>query len=278
LDSDDFRIADKDWEEEIRLARIGYNGEVQRERCHKLSVAQMLPGLPPEELCASIPIMDVVSGRVKDFLEHPEKAFVPDDSIEVAERNLRALVHVCDGEERAVFDVLLQRRLLEWVPEEEVFTYRSTKVLNGLFGVVKKGATLPPPDGRPLLRTIMNLTPTNRLQYKYDGDMSRLPMCQSWKAICLDESETLRLSSEDLRGAFYLFSLPAGWSRFLVFDHFRLGEEIGLAPRRRYYAGCRTLPMGWPWLSSRMPIATCSGRPSSPLAASSRRTARSGET
>jgi hypothetical protein len=83
LDSNDFCVAAKDWEEEIRLARIGYNGEVQRERCHKLSVAQMLPGLPPEDLCASIPIVEVVSGRVKDFLEHPEKAFCFDDSIEV---------------------------------------------------------------------------------------------------------------------------------------------------------------------------------------------------
>jgi hypothetical protein len=135
--------------------------------------------------------------------------------------------------------------LLEWVPAEEVVTYRGTKILNGLFGVIKKGATLPPPDGRPLLRTIMNLTPTNRLQYKYDGDMSRLPMCQSWKAICLDESETLRLSSEDLRGAFYLFSLPAAWSRYLVFAHSRSGEEIGRTPGCHYYAACRTLPMGW---------------------------------
>jgi hypothetical protein len=94
--------------------------------------------------------LDVVSGRVRDFLLHPEKAFIAEECIEVAEKDLTALIHVCDGEERAVFDVLLQRRLLEWVPAEDVITYRGTGVLNGLFGVVKKGATLPPPDDRPL--------------------------------------------------------------------------------------------------------------------------------
>ena len=61
----------------------------------------------------------------------------------------------------------------------------------------------------------------------------------------LEDSEELRMCQSDMTSAFYLFSLPSSWQRFLAFNLQAKGEDIGLRAGVLYCLACKVLPMGW---------------------------------
>eukprot|EP00971_Amphidinium_carterae_P245058 4865505-Amphidinium_carterae.1 len=63
---------------------------------------------------------------------------------------------------------------------------------------------------------------------KFDGDVSALPALSFWRAIVLTEDDALVMSFDDLRGAFYLLSVPAGWSKWFAFNIRFTWAELGL--------------------------------------------------
>ena len=67
---------------------------------------------------------------------------------------------------------LVRRKICAWVPLRKVYHVGSTPVLNGLFGVSKPSNL---PDGRPILRLIMNLTGSNSTQFQLEGGCRSLP-------------------------------------------------------------------------------------------------------
>lgn len=142
----------------------------------------------------------------------------------------------------AVAGKLVERNICSWVELEEVVTFRGQKILNGLFGVAKSTLL---PDGRPQLRVIMNLIPPNAVMQQLQGLVNELPGVTQYLSVVLEDSEELRMCQSDMTSAFYLFSLPSSWQRFLAFNLQAKGEDIGLRAGVLYCLACKVLPMGW---------------------------------
>ena len=90
---------------------------------------------------------------------------------------LQGRVHFAEGENLLIANVLVSRGVCTWIEFEKVVEYRNQKVLNGLFGV-RKTATIG--DGRPVLRVIMNLVPSNSIMAQFKGAVRNLPMITTW--------------------------------------------------------------------------------------------------
>eukprot|EP00971_Amphidinium_carterae_P211390 4194179-Amphidinium_carterae.3 len=85
---------------------------------------------------------------------------------------------------------------------------------------------------------------------RFDGDVAMLPALSFWRAVVLTEDDCLVMSFEDLRGAFYLLSVPAGWSKWFAFNiRFTLDElalpSEGRDPHEPLYLAATVIPMGW---------------------------------
>lgn len=137
---------------------------------------------------------------------------------------------------------LVERNICSWLPLEEVFEFRGTPVLSGLFGV-EKSSTLS--DGRSTLRLIMNLIPINSIMTPIVGAVRNLPSITSWLGITAEPGESLGLYQSDTASAFYLFRLPATWHRYLAFNVKVKGSAVGLEDDRIYVPCCNVLLMGW---------------------------------
>ena len=221
---------------------VSYNG-VEICKAEPLSVYRVSPALPPEGHGGSIEIAPWVDGKSRWYLEHPRCCITPDAGQQLPK--LQARVHIERGDEKALSNLLVEKNICCWVPEERVLEYRGQKVLNGLFGVPKPNKLL---NHQCALRCIMNLIPSNSILRSIPGRIGRLPAITQWLRVCLGDGETLSLSQSDMVSAFYLFRLPPGWAELLCFNLSFLGEALGFEgelSKKRYYLGCQVLPMGW---------------------------------
>ena len=221
---------------------ISYTGEEQC-KAEPLSAFRVAPALPPEGHGGSIDCSSWISGKSKWYLENPKACLLPDTG--QALPKLQARVHVVDGEEKMLAELLVRRSICRWVPEEKVLRYRGQKVLNGLFGVPKSTVLS---NGQTSLRCIMNLIPSNSILRSIPGRIGKLPGVTQWLNVCLGEDETMSLCQSDMVSAFYLFRIPQQWTEMLCFDLSAMGEDLGMGTAdsgKRFYLGCQVLPMGW---------------------------------
>ena len=227
-------------EKELSSRFLSYTGE-EIPKLEVLTIEQVEPSLPPKSHGGAIRALSWVSGRTKQFLEHPEDC-VLDPSLMKKLPKLQARVHVASDDKVELAKLLVERGICGWTEESAVFRYEGEMVLNGLFGVPKPTVLA---DGRHVLRLIMNLIPSNSVMQQVQGSVYELPMVTQYLSITLEEGETLRMSQSDMTAAFYLFGMEEAWSRFLCFNLAVEGSEIGKVPNKRYYLCCRVLPMGW---------------------------------
>jgi hypothetical protein len=242
LSQEDFKYVEEDWSQKLGNYRVGYSGDLTA-RAQVLSWDQIAPSLPPAHLCGSVPLIDLVEDHVREFLLNPEASLLPPDQVEPGANT--ACMQVVPEEEDRIVNELVERGLLIWLREDRVVRHLGEKVTNGLFGVGKNKRLQ---DGREVLRLIMNLQPSNRLQAHWPGDIEALPIWTQWKSLHLDSYSDLASSSEDLQGCFYLFRLPPEWGGLFSFGHKRRGRELGKGGNDSevwFHAAAITLPMGW---------------------------------
>ena len=224
---------------ELREKKVGYSGE-EVSTVEPLPLEQVLPALPPFEHGGSINILDFVDEGTQDLLLNPQRLLLEDVGQELPK--LQARVHCKEGDLIPLCHELVSRNICDWIPLEEVFKFRGTKVLSGLFGV-RKASTLP--SGLPVLRLIMNLIPSNSILKTLSGSVSRLPSITSWLSVTAEPGEEVLLWQSDMQSAFYLFSMPSCWKKFMSFNVIVSGEDIGRDPSIQYALCCTVLPMGW---------------------------------
>ena len=232
-------VFDELMEKELKSRRVNYQGE-EVGICHKLSLDQVLPALPPKEHGGCIEAISLVSNHTKYMLMNPNRCVV-DDKGQVLPK-LQARVHVQTGEIDDIARELVQRNVCDWVPLESVFRFRGEPVLNGLFGAPKP-TTLE--DGRPILRLIMNLVPSNSIMRGFTGAVKNSPSITSWMSTVVDDGDEIQVWQSDMCNAFYLFRLPDSWMYFLAFNVIREGHEVGADFRGKVALACKVLPMGW---------------------------------
>lgn len=230
----------KDVEKELSSRFLSYTGE-EIPKLEVLTVEQVVPSLPPKSHGGAIRALSWVEGRTKKFLENPEDCVADTTSVKNLPK-LQARVHIKDDDRLPLAELLVERGVCGWTAEQDVFEFDGKKVLNGMFGVPKSSCLR---DGRPVLRLIMNLIPSNAVMQQIQGSVVELPMVTQYLSVTLEEGETLKMAQSDMTAAFYLFGLEESWMRFLCFNLRVAGSEIGKDPARFYYLSCRVLPMGW---------------------------------
>lgn len=226
-------------EKELSERYLNYSGD-EVPKMEVLSLRQSVAALPAADRGGSIDILKWVDGRTKTFLEHPENCVL--DVSEFKGNKLQAKVHIVPEDRVTLACELVLRNVCDWVDEAEVFTFNGERVLNGMFGVRKDSCLA---DGSPVLRTIMNLIPSNSIMCQLRGMVAELPGMSQYCSVVMEEGESLALHQSDMTSAFYLFRLPQKWQRFLCFNLKVSGEEIGRNPDRTYYLAASVLPMGW---------------------------------
>ena len=226
-------------EKELKNRYVTYTGE-EVPKMESLSFEQIFPALPPEGHGGSISVLEWTKGRTRTFLNRPSECIAPDEGQSLPK--LQARVHIQEGDRMRVAELLVKRKICDWVELDHVMEYRGQKVLNGLFGVAK-AATLP--DSRPHLRVIMNLIPSNSVMIQLAGSVQELPSISQYMSLTLSEDESSSLAQSDMVSAFYLFALPPQWKSFLAFNLVEDGSAIGKVKGRKYALACCVLPMGW---------------------------------
>ena len=226
------------WADKLQDFRVSYQGEVV-EKAHQLTLEQILPGLPPAGYGGSVPLLELCDAEVRERLEDPLGNLLPEEELPERLPRLRVLAEVAEW--HLIVGELYRRGLLE--PVEEPVKVRGGYISNGSFGVVKAGKYLP--DGRPVLRLIMDLRHTNVATRIITGDVKSLTGAAALQHVVLPEGQVMRMSADDLVAAFYLFALPKGWSRLMTFGGPVPWRVLGVEREGETFVGATVLPMGW---------------------------------
>lgn len=122
----------KGMEQDMKNKLVGYAGE-EISKCHPLTLAQILPALPPATHGGSINSLHWLGRRSQEFLLHPERCLLPEGSYDLPK--LPGKVHIEPQERLKVAQELVSRNICRWINYDEVHTIRGQKLLNGMFGV-----------------------------------------------------------------------------------------------------------------------------------------------
>eukprot|EP00435_Cladocopium_sp_Y103_P009201 s976_g2.t1 len=226
--------------EDLKNKRVNYVGE-EVSQPHALTVNQIRKGLPPKGHGGSIPILPFLRGRTKYLMKNPLESML--DESERGGAPVTARVHIKKGEELEVFNLLEERGVIQWVPEDLAFSDCRGTYLSGLFGVVKQGKFTE--DHLPILRVITNLIPVNGLFSILRGDIDYLPSATGWMPMLLSNGDVVSMSQSDMASAFYLFAIPEEWYPFFCLNFVTSGSSIGRPLGGRYRPAIKVLPMGW---------------------------------
>lgn len=224
--------------ENLRAARLDYTGE-ELGTCEPLSLEQITPALPPLGHGGSIQLVDLVSEATREALENPLRLLREDFTH--PRPKVPGAVHFAKGQKMLVCNELVRRGICVWIETSQVVSVNGVQILNGLFGVRKPSSL---EDGRPILRVIMNLKPTNSVMSQIRGAVDGLPAITAWQAALLEGEEGFHYYQSDISSAFYLFELPRDWRPLLAFSVHCSGRELGKADDSSYTLACRVLPMG----------------------------------
>lgn len=225
---------------ELHARKVNYCGEEVSQPI-PVTAEQIEKGLPPEGHGGSVDVMDFLVGRTKFLMANPDECVLPVSEWSSVRR--QAKVHVKKGEEINIFELLRKRGVIRWVPASTAFLTPDGPLLNGLFGVIKPGKFTS--QNLPVLRVIMNLIPANSILSVISGDIGALPSPVAWMPLVIDEGTEIFMSQADMSSAFYLFGVPQGWQKFMVFNFSTDGVNIGLEAGVQFRPACIVLPMGW---------------------------------
>eukprot|EP00435_Cladocopium_sp_Y103_P065934 s1385_g28.t1 len=227
-----------DWGTKLGDVRISYHGEVV-EKAQRLTLDQILPGLPPSGFGGSVPLIELCDGELKERLEDALGNLLPEE--ELPDDLPTPKVHASPEQWELIVQELHKRGLV--VPVEDPVRVRGKMILNGAFGVPKPGKFLE--DERAVLRLIMDFRCTNTATRILTGDVGTLSGAAALQHVVLPEGQVLRVSADDLVAAFYLFGLPKEWSRLMCFRGAVRWSVLGIDKPGEVHVGAAVLPMGW---------------------------------
>ncbi|CAK0893795.1 unnamed protein product, partial [Prorocentrum cordatum] len=228
-----------DWKGKIAAKRVSYQGEIL-EFAKKLTLEQMLPGLPPPGQGGSIPIAAWCRGETLAKVRDPTLSMLPESEIPELPR---ARVQADDDEWAVIVHELFKRNLVKEVREQDIFHVRGEPVTAGAFGIVEAGKQTP--TGLEVLRLIISLTPMNMCQRAIGGDVETMAGATHWMTFVLGDGEILLISGDDLVCSFYLFALPEAWLPYFALSKPAPKWALGGTGMEPAWASVAVLPMGW---------------------------------
>ena len=233
------------WADKVRTMKVNYQGE-EVGHAQTLTLEQVIAGLPPVGIAASVPATHVAVGAVREALENPLQCILPAERWPTRPR--RAKTWATQEVWEQLVEQLWLRGIVGPINDEDIFRVHGERLLNGCFGVVKphdKHVQLKDGTFAPVLRLIMNFVPTNEIQHVIEGDTSELPVASQWGAIALLEHETLLWSSCDRQCFFYVWHLPESWMPFMTFERPVPGYLVGRSDLQVVRVAAKVPAMGW---------------------------------
>eukprot|EP00438_Fugacium_kawagutii_P015593 Skav229726 [mRNA] locus=scaffold49:399186:411683:- [translate_table: standard] len=230
-------VPNVDWNEMFQVRAIDYRGE-EVKVAKRFAWGNIAPALPDE--VGRVPLVDVCTKGCRHYVEEFSSFLKPQDEWG---RLPRPRVMVDDADWAEVCQGLVQSGVCTFIEESDVFSTPQGPLLNGLFGVTKEEWTA---SNVEIYRLIMNLIPLNKLCQPISGDVDTLPSWGSMSPFFVQPTETLRVSSEDVRCFFYTMAVPTSWIPFLAFN--KLVPDLVLPEHLRggrVYLASRVLPMGF---------------------------------
>eukprot|EP00438_Fugacium_kawagutii_P011318 Skav205073 [mRNA] locus=scaffold142:449288:454273:- [translate_table: standard] len=211
------------WGTRLGDVRISYHGEVI-EKAQALTLGQVLRGLPPPGYGASVRLIDLCDGELRNRLLDPRSNLLEEE--ELPEDMPQPRVHASKKEWELIVGELYKRGSRQGAGEG----WRKTHLERGFWcGEVRKFLE----DDRPILRFIMDFRSLNSATRVLEGDVRSLAGAPSVQHVVLPAGKVRRISADDLCSAFYLFSLPPGWSEMMVFREKRLPTFTRAIPRSK---------------------------------------------
>ena len=229
-----------DFHELVRMKGIDYTGE-EISHALPLRLGELLPGLPEGAVAGSLDAAAVASEEVQCWLNNPEECLRPPE--EWPKPLPKASMNVRREDWNEIAAALVERNILTPIDYEDIFRAGGVPVLNGLFCVQKKGT--PAPGEERLTRLIMNLTPSNALQYLKQGDLDTLAAASHWAGCQLPAGSALLWSGDDQKGAFYAWCLPPQWRKLMAFKWPVEGRFLGMPEKDEVWLASKVIPMGW---------------------------------
>ena len=132
-----------EWRKRLGDVRISYHGEVV-EKAQRLTLDQVMPGLPPQGYGASVPLIELCEGELRTRLEDPMSNLLPEE--ELPDDIPAPKVHASEEQWEMIVKELHTRGLVR--PVEDPVEVKGKPLLNGSFGVIKPGKYLD--DERPI--------------------------------------------------------------------------------------------------------------------------------
>jgi hypothetical protein len=230
-------VEDLQWDAFFSVRSIDYKGD-EVKVARTFAWRNVGPALPKE--VGKVPLAALCTLGSKHYVENFDLYLKPPDEWKLP-KPPRVMVEeeswceVCTGLVRAGVCTLLE--------ESEVFHTAQGPLLNGLFGVTKDEWT---EDGTEIMRLIMNLVPLNSLCKPMAGDVDTLPAWSSMSPFFLQPSQSLLVSSEDVKCFFYTLSVPRCWVKYLAFNRLVPDEALpGHLAGKRVYLASLVLAMGF---------------------------------
>ena len=225
-----------DWKNFFDTRSIDYKGDEVR-TARYFSWENIGPALPRE--IGMVSLEDVCTEGCRHYVLHFPNYLKPRDRW-VVDRPPKVMV--ADADWGRVCSELVRCGLCTYLEREEVFDTGSGPLLNGMFGVSKEEWS----QGTEIYRLIMNLIPLNNLCLPLSGDVDTLPSWSLMSPFFLQPSESLLVSSEDVRCFFYTLAVPQEWWPFLAFNKVVPDEALPLELRgHEIYLASKVLPMGF---------------------------------
>ena len=233
----DAQVEVVDWSEFFRIRSIDYKGDEVRV-ARWFSWKNISPALPRE--IGRVPLEDLCSQGARHYVLNFDHYLRPRDEWGPIPRP-KVMVDDCNW--GTICKGLVETGLCTFIEEHEVFDTGQGPLLNGLFGVTKDEWTS---DGVEVYRLIMNLVPLNSLCQPLSGDVDTLPAWSGMSPFFLQPSQTLLVSSEDVKCFFYTLSVPMCWTKFLAFNKCVPEDALPSDLKgKKVYVASRVLPMGF---------------------------------
>ncbi|CAK0838916.1 unnamed protein product [Prorocentrum cordatum] len=236
---------DLDWNVRLKDRKIGYGGD-EISAPHRLTLEQVLDGLPPPGVAASIEAADLATGFVREALLDPTLVLLPAALRRPAPTSARVWASL--EEWHRIVRALHERGMVSAIPSSEIACRDGAPFLNGALGVPKpRDEPVVCSDGerRPVLRPITNLIPSNARQECIVGDTPEMPTMSQLNGLVLTESEDLLWSGADRKAFFYVFRAPPAWWPCMVIGPPVPSELLGLKDGGTTHICLRVIGMGW---------------------------------
>ncbi|CAK0795565.1 unnamed protein product [Prorocentrum cordatum] len=236
---------DLDWNVRLKDRKLGYGGgEISAP--HRLTLEQVLDGLPPPGVAASIEAADLATGFVREALLGPTLVLLPAALRRPAPTSARVWASL--EEWHRIVRALHERGMASAIPSSEIACRDGAPLLNGALGVPKphdEPVVCSDGERRPVLRLITNLIPSNACQECIVGDTPEMPTMSQLNGLVLTESEDLLWSGADRTAFFYVFRAPPARWPYMVIGPPVPSELLGLKDGGATRICVRVIGIGW---------------------------------